>query len=787
MNMHEATKRIPSRRLARRLIYSLVLASSIITLFITAYQLYRDYSHDIGLIENRFTQIQSVYVPSLANAMWKTDQQEIMLQLAGMIRLPDIQYLSVWEKGKIIAEIGMVKDKNTITRRYPLQYEHRGELFTIGEFRVVATLDLVYQRLIDKVWVILISNGIKTFLIAGFMLFIFQQLVTRHIFRLADQVNQIDVADLDKHVSLDRKSHIKTQADELDILVDAFEGMRIKISEAFEKITRREEYLRRYESIMATTTDQMSFIDRNYVFRAVNSAYTKLFGKNVDEIIGQSVSDLLGQEYFDNVSKPNLDKAFAGKYVQFIASITDKDGHRREMEVNYYPYYDDAHQVQGAVVNARDITERVLAEQERLRNTQVYEALAQQGAIQFQTFIKNCLALLQDVFQSKYVIVGKLLPHSFQVRTEYVLISGQRAANFVYDLAGTPCEKIFDNKKEFIYSHAAEMFPEDPMLTEHGVETYFGSPLTDTRGFTMGILIVMDTKPHARQNWHEDILSVFAARIALELERADALAKLENYNEELESRVKERTVELENAIKDMEAFSYSVSHDLRTPLRAINGYSQILLEDNRDKLVDASVTHLQKIRQASEKMGELIDSLLKLSRIGRQPLELVKIDLSSMVRQSLSHISEQYGVKPEFIIDDGLSCIGDKGLIHVAIDNLVINAIKYSANSPEPVIEFGVQNEGDRLTYYIKDNGIGFDERYSAKLFEPFQRLHDESEYSGLGIGLATVRRIFLRHGGRIWAESEVNQGATFYFTLGELNTKMTTDQQGGGTFVVNQ
>lgn len=786
--MHESAQKNPSRRLARKLIFSLVVASSIITLFITAFQLHRDYRHDIGLIENRFDQIETVYVPSLANALWKTDKQELMLQLSGMIRLPDMQYLSVWENGQVIAESGVPEKNNILTRSYPLQYEHRGELHRIGEFKVMATLDQVYQRLINKVWVILISNAIKTFLIAGFMLFIFQRLVTRHIFHLANQVSEIGVDDLDKHIDLDRKKNKQSERDEFDVLVDAFGAMRSKISDAFKKITQREEYLRRYESITATTKDQMSFIDKNYIFRAANSAYTQLFGKPLDEIIGHSVSDLVGREYFVNVAKPNLDKAFAGVHMQFNTKINNKDEQPVDLEINYYPYYGDSQQVKGVVVNARDITERLLAEQERLRNTKVYEALAQQGAIQFQTFIKNCLALLQQVLQSKYVMVGKLLPHSLQVRTEYVLISGERAANFIYDLAGTPCEEIFANKHEFVYEKVAEKFPNDAFLVEHGIEAYFGIPLTDTRGFTMGNLVVMDTKPHAEQDWHKDILNAFAARIALEMERADALAKLEVYNEELESRVKERTHELENSIKDMEAFSYSVSHDLRTPLRAINGYSQILLEDNTDKLSEASITHLQKIKQASERMGELIDSLLKLSRIGRQPLELVKIDLTNLVKQAIRHASEHYSVEPNIIVTEGLSCIGDKGLIFAAIENLVGNALKYTAHATAPEIEFGVFGENEQQTFYIKDNGIGFDERYASKLFEPFQRLHEEeSKYSGLGIGLATVRRIFLRHGGRVWAESRLNQGATFYFTIGEQISMKLSDQRGGDTFVVNQ
>lgn len=759
----------PTRRIARKLVYSLIIASSIITLVITAIQLYRDYERDLNLIEARLNQIESVYVPSLASALWKTDKQELLLQLTGMIRIQDIQHLTVWENGQVIAAKGELKKENTITRVYPLQFHFRGELRTIGEFRVVATLDQVYQRLIDKVWVILISNAIKTFLIAGFMLFIVQRLITRHIVHLANQMKEISVDDLNKQLDLQRPSGRKDKPDEFDILVNAFDTMRNKIADAFVRITSREEHLRRYESIMATTTDLMSFIDRSYIFRAVNAAYATWFGKEEKEIIGHSVRGLLGKETFETVVRANLDRAFAGEHVQYITSVTDKHGKQIDVEVNYYPYFGDSDQVQGAVANIRDVSERILAEQEKLRNSRVYEALAQQGSIQFQAFLKNCLALLQQVFQAKYVIVGKLIPHSLQVRTEYVLVAGEQSANFVYNLDGTPCEKIFDNHHEFIYDDVVKKYPRDTLLEKYNAKAYFGLPLIDTRGFTMGMLVVIDTKKHIAHDWYEEILSAFAARIVLEMERADALKKLEHYNQELESRVRHRTIELENSIKEMESFSYSVSHDLRTPLRAINGFSQILLEDNRANLDETSIGYLDKVVQASEKMGSLIDSLLKLSRIGRQSLELIDLDLTSMARQSLKRASTLYSLEPAVTIQEEMHCLGDKILVQAALDNLFENAVKYSANSESPLIKFGVSHDGKHPVYYVEDNGIGFDERYANKLFEPFQRLHEESEYSGLGIGLATVKRIFLRHGGRVWGQSKNKQGATFYFTLGEL------------------
>ena len=247
-----------------------------------------------------------------------------------------------------------------------------------------------------------------------------------------------------------------------------------------------------------------------------------------------------------------------------------------------------------------------------------------------------------------------------------------------------------------------------------------------------------------------------------------ATQRLEESNEELERGVADRTQELEVANRELQSFSYSVSHDLRAPLRAINGYSTLLEEDWGDRLDEEARSHLARIRTASEKMGELIDGMLELAQLARKELDPVKVDLSEMAQEV---VEELRGASPDrqvrVDIEHGLTALVDATLLRNVLSNLLGNAWKYSERTPAPEIAFGKVQQQGAAVYFVRDNGAGFDMQYADKLFEPFQRLHRDSEFSGTGLGLASVRRIVERHGGRVWAEAAPGKGATFYFTLG--------------------
>ncbi len=229
---------------------------------------------------------------------------------------------------------------------------------------------------------------------------------------------------------------------------------------------------------------------------------------------------------------------------------------------------------------------------------------------------------------------------------------------------------------------------------------------------------------------------------------------------------------LRMANQELESFSYSVAHELRAPLRGMNGFSRILLDDHSAQLDEAARDHLRQIESNALKMGELIDSLLSLSRTARGPLQIEHVDLSQLATDTASRLTAADAHrKVEIVIEEGLSASFDATLARVLLDNLIGNAWKFSAKNPAARIEVGALDKEGVRTFFVRDNGAGFDMAHAAKLFAPFFRLHSPNDFTGTGIGLATVRRIIQRHGGEIWAEGRVDAGATFYFSLPQRAT----------------
>ena len=243
-------------------------------------------------------------------------------------------------------------------------------------------------------------------------------------------------------------------------------------------------------------------------------------------------------------------------------------------------------------------------------------------------------------------------------------------------------------------------------------------------------------------------------------------AALREANEALERRVAERTAELTQLNQELSAFNYSVSHDLRSPLFHAGGFAEALLEDNWDQLDEQGRDYLKRISKATSRMADMIDALLQLSRLSQGEFKRQSVDLGALAEAELARLREQDpGREVEISIAPGLEVYGDSRLLEILIDNLVGNAWKYTSQRHPARIEEGeLEQEGERV-FFVRDNGVGFDMRYVDRLFGPFQRLHGE-EFEGIGIGLATVRRIINCHGGRVWAEAAPGEGATFYFTL---------------------
>lgn len=251
-------------------------------------------------------------------------------------------------------------------------------------------------------------------------------------------------------------------------------------------------------------------------------------------------------------------------------------------------------------------------------------------------------------------------------------------------------------------------------------------------------------------------------------EQVKARAEVQRLNERLEKRVQERTSELTAANRELESFAYSISHDLRSPLRAIDGFSHLLAEEYEEKLGTQGRDYLGRVRKAVQRMGALIDDILELSRVTRQEMVRGQVNLSQLAAELNEEIARTWPGNPPALSSPQQCMVdGDPQLLRLMMQNLLENAWKYSSRNPAPKVEFGCESIDGKQVCYVRDNGVGFDMAYASRLFTPFQRLHKPEDFQGSGIGLANVARIVRRHGGRIWAESKPGEGATFRFTLG--------------------
>jgi signal transduction histidine kinase len=266
---------------------------------------------------------------------------------------------------------------------------------------------------------------------------------------------------------------------------------------------------------------------------------------------------------------------------------------------------------------------------------------------------------------------------------------------------------------------------------------------------------------------HLELLTVVAHQAAIAIDNARLYDQIRDYADELEARVAERTNDLAAVNKELEAFAYSVSHDLRAPLRAMDGFSRILLDDYALLLPLDAQRYLDMIGDNAQRMGALIEDLLTFSRLGRQELRKQTVSPKELVRQVLEELQTEEGERQvEIVVGDLSPCRADPTLLRQVYANLLSNALKFTRGREGARIEVGCLQKAAEVVYFVRDNGVGFDMRYAGKLFGVFQRLHSEKEYEGTGVGLAIVQRIIHRHGGRVWAEAEVDQGATFCFAL---------------------
>jgi len=501
-----ALKALKPQGIGKRLLFFIILGSSLVTLAATGFQLYTDYQRDVSNIRTRLHDIEGSYLGSINASLWNLDVQQLNLQLEGIHQLPDIEYVAVSENPENVADPLILRrgdpvEKNAITRNYPVVRHLSDGPRQIGTLTVQASLTEVYQRLRERVMVILLTQGVKTFLVSLFILYIVHRLVTGHLTRISQRLSDFKLSESQPPLELDRVG--PKQPDELDQVVNAFNTLSLNLRQAY--------------------------------------------------------------------------------------------------------------------VHMHDV------------NT----------------------ALAKDI-----------------------------------------------------------------------------------------------------------------------IARREAEEQVKHLNSVLEDRVFQRTAELEAANQELASFCYSVSHDLRAPLRRIEGFSRLLNDTVQDKVDGQTQHYLQRIGAGAQEMARMIDSFLRLSRATQGELHVEIVDLSAAVKALYRDYREREPERQVALnLQDNVSAPVDRHLFNMLLNNLFDNAWKYSSQVDRAEIHFGFDEvDGERI-YYMSDNGDGFDMQYADRLFAPFSRLHDSENFEGVGIGLATVQRIIHRHGGRIWAESSPGAGTTFYFVLWERNT----------------
>ena len=421
----------------------------------------------------------------------------------------------------------------------------------------------------------------------------------------------------------------------------------------------------------------------------------------------------------------------------------------------------DDGQVRAVIGTVQDVTLRHNVEQ-------VMRILAQAASLGDQDdFFISCVRNLAAVYGVKHAFIGLLAESQKTVTTQYLWMDGQLVDNLTYRIDGTPCEDIILQNRGLIASKVYQHYPQDHMLLEMGIESYFGAPLLSSDGKPLGLVSIMDDKPLQLTPLTEPILGVFASRIAVELERAWAEENLARFNDSLEQRIERRTRELQAANRELEAYSYSIAHDLRAPLRSVTSFSQVVLEDAGERLDEEDVANLRRVIKAGKHMARLIDDILELSRISRTDLRPAMVDLSALSTGHLQRFSEHDPERRvEWRVQAGMQVQGDATLLGIVMQNLLANAWKFTAREGLACIEVGSREDPDGRLFWVRDNGVGFDMQYADKLFQTFHRLHSQEEFAGTGVGLATVRRIIERHHGRVWLESRPGEGTTVFFVL---------------------
>jgi PAS domain S-box-containing protein len=538
----------------------------------------------------------------------------------------------------------------------------------------------------------------------------------------------------------------KVSQDETGLLTDAFNGMLARIQEQTETLRQNEE-MRSFLAAIVESSDD-AIIGKDFQSRVVswNAGAERMFGYTAAEMLGQPITRLQSPDRPEEEAHI-LEEVRRGRIRHYETVRVHKDGHPIELSLTVSPIKDARGTIIGISSIARDITERKRAEHE-----------LQESRARFSGIIGSAMDAIISIDAGQRITI-------FNEAAEKMFCCPAGEA------LGRPLDRFIPAR--FREAHRAHV-------------AAFGHTGVTSRA--MGYLLPLsglradgEEFPIEASISHIEVGGQQTYTVILRdiTERKRAEDQIRQLNAELEQRVQERTAELTAANKELESFTYSVAHDLRAPLRHIDAFSKILEEDFAFVLPKEAAHFLKNIRASTGKMSLLVDDLLNLARVGRQELRRQPTPLSGLVNEVLADLKEETaGRKLVWHIQPLPAVECDPGLMKQVFANLLSNAVKYTRPRPVAVIEVGYRKMNGDSAVFVRDNGVGFNMKYADKLFGVFQRFHHAEEFEGTGVGLATVDRIVRKHGGHIWAEAAIDQGATFYFTVAGLGEAAQAEQK---------
>lgn len=517
---------------------------------------------------------------------------------------------------------------------------------------------------------------------------------------------------------------------------DVLSGVLIVFSDISSRFVMEKDLLEAtvyMENLFQNTNSPIVVWDSDIIIRKVNRAFQRLVGRRERDLVGTKADIIFPESEKENALDKMRATALGTRWESVELTILRRDGDVRLVEWNTANLTDSFGKYHSTLGQGQDITDKRRAEE-----------LISMSERRFR--------LLFNEMQLGAAL-HEILCDSAGMPVDYRFLEVNPAFE---KMIGISSSNIVGRRVKDIYGNNVDLF----MIEEYGRVALSGIPVR-FENYSSGAGRYYEVVAYSPEK------GKFAAIFSDVTERKNAEKVLSGMKTKLEKMVSERTAELAAYANELESFTYSVSHDLRAPLRSIEGFSRALEEDCSNLLDDHGKDYLARINSAAGRMGKIIEDLLRLSRITRAECGRDNFSLSDLVNMVYRDISSRTGVKTEFVFEKDIFVQGDKSLIQIALTNLIDNALKFSTKAEFPRIEFGSELVNGEKIFFIQDNGAGFDMRYVAELFRPFQRLHKESEFTGTGLGLAIVQRVIHRHGGRIWGEGMSGKGARFMFTLG--------------------